>query len=120
MLGTLSGFTLMASSLFHLIFGEGRLSDYDPTSIDYYIDTYDITVMFTTGFLILLYHLASLPQFNYWMFSINLLYFIFGLLWTRGIVEDSTVIIESYNVTGILLGVSWFLHFTIISKNKSK
>ena len=49
-----------------------------------------------------------------------LIYFMFGLLWTRGIIEDSPVIIESYNVTGILLGVSWFLHFTIISKNKSK
>jgi len=43
-----SGFVLVNSSIFHLLFGEGHIVDYEQPSWDWWTDTYEVTVVATS------------------------------------------------------------------------
>lgn len=120
MVGTLTGYTLMTSSLFHLLFEEGRINEYDSTTWDYWIDTYEITVMVEIFVLMVTYHLLVQPKSRI-MMLLSVFYLIYGMLWTwTDVIQDSDVVIAIFNIWGIIMGGIWFLQFTIIKTNKIK
>ena len=114
--GTLTGYTLMASSLFHLLFGEGSIDDYDSKDWEYWLDTYEITVMVEIFVLMLLYHALVQPK-SLVMIIVSVCYLIYGMLWTwTGLIEPTDMVISIFNIWGIIMGGVWFLTFTIVKK----
>ena len=102
--GLLSGLVLLSSSLFHLIYGEGYIADYDQYSWDWWTDTYEITVQLTYVLLFITYS-WSVGRVSL-IFPFNLAYLGAGLAyyWIMSPTADVTI---GYNACGVLLGSLW-------------
>jgi len=109
--GAIAGYTLSLSSVFHIYFGEQRAADIDDKhSWDYFVDTYEITVM-TELFIAVVFYEAVREKPSPLMLLINVAYVTWGAMWTTGVTDDTSTTIWFFNVVGVALGALWFGQF---------
>ena len=102
--GVFAGLVLTSSSLFHLLYGEGHIADYELYTFHWWADTYEVTVQLTYLVLLLMYS-WSLGRVSL-IYPINLTYLGAGWVyfWTMTPTMDVTI---GYNSLGVLLGSLW-------------
>jgi len=102
--GLLSGLVLLSSSLFHLLYGEGHITDYEQYSLEWWTNTYEVTVQLTY---LVLFVVFSWSQGRVTLlFPVNLTYLGAGwaYFWALAPTTDATI---GYNSIGVLLGSMW-------------
>lgn len=117
--GLVAGLVLFSTSLFHLLFGEGSIHDPDHAlySWPWWSDTYEVTVLATYVFLLLLYSWSVKRPSA--MIVPNLAYLATGgvYFWLLSPKADGITV---YNALGLFIGSMWmmerFFAKTVVAK----